>query len=55
MYDALWYLIFIIGPSMNAMHSIIAHELNHILDYTHMNITQVCFVGLLWIIILIFV
>jgi len=31
-----------IGPSMNAIHSIITHELNHILDYTHMNITQVC-------------
>merc|ERR1711862_247320 len=34
------------GPSMNAMHSIIAHELNHILDYTHMNITQLADFGI---------
>ena len=29
------------GPSSEALQSIITHELNHILDYTHMNTTEV--------------
>lgn len=33
------------GPSANALDAIITHELNHILDYTHMNTVQLAEFG----------